>query len=121
MSSTFSFPSNKPLPVAVRVTGNTATTIVDGTNEAFFVPWFEVNENNGSTPALTVDLYDGTNPHYLGHDEGTVVWNARTVVAWSSYKFTAGYIVPIGWKLRVTSNDASGRFHVLGIKSRLLS
>lgn len=115
--SVFQFPSSQALEIVVPVTGNSATTIVDATDNAIFVAWFEVNENNGSTPNLTVDVYDGTNARYLASDDGAV-FVARAVAAKSSQQFTRGYVIPKGSKLRVTSSDAAGRFHVMGVQVR---
>jgi len=117
--SVFTREIGTPEPIAVRITGNTATTIVDASDSAFWVPWFEVNEINGGTQNLTVDLYDGSNAHYLGDDAG-MTWAASAVTADKSYRFSGGYIVPKGWKLRVTSSDAAGYFHVHGLKARVL-
>lgn len=112
--SVFQFISNAPLPIKVRITGNTATTIADATNNTIFVPWFQVNENAGSTASLTVDIYDGTNAVYVGSDGG-VTWNVKAVTAYTSYFFTQGLVIPKGSLLRVTSNDAAGKFHVHGV------
>lgn len=115
--SVFNFDATAALEIDVAVTGNSATTIVDATNNAVIVPWFEVNENNGSTPNLTVDVYDGSSATYLGSDDGAV-FVARAVAAKSSQKFTQGYVIPKGSVLRVTSSDANGRFHVHGVTVR---
>lgn len=112
--SVFQFISNAPFPIKVRVTANTATTIVSAAGNTIFVPWFQVNENAGSTPNLTVDIYDGTNAVYVGSDGG-VTWNAKAVAAYTSYFFTQGLVIPKGSLLRVTSSDAAGKFHVNGI------
>jgi hypothetical protein len=107
--------------VAVKVTGNTATTIVDGTSpdtQAWLVPWLQVNENAGGTQTLTVDLYDGTNSYCLG--AASLTWKAKAVTAYLSLGFT-DIEVPSGWKLRVTSSDAAGKFDVLGVKARRVS
>lgn len=100
--------------IAARVVNSTALVIVDATNTALFVPWFQVNEINGGTHNLTVDIYDGTNSVYLGDDSGAT-WNAKAVGAKASYRFTQGYLIPIGSQLRVKSSDASGYFHVAGL------
>jgi hypothetical protein len=117
MSSVFTFPVQSALEINVAVTGNTAKTIVDATNNLVYVSWFEVNENNGSTPNLTVDIYDGTNARYLGGDGGST-WVARAVAAKQSILFDKGYVIPKGSLLRVTSSDAAGRFHVHGVTVR---
>ena len=112
--SVFQFVASAPLSIKKRITGNTATTIADATNNTVFVPWFQVNEHAGSTPNLTVDIYDGTNAVYLGSDAG-VTWNAKAVTAYGSYFFTQGLVIPKGSVLRVTSSDAAGKFHVHGV------
>ena len=112
--SVFQFITNAPLPIKVRITGNTATTIADATNNTIFVPWFEVNEINGGTHNLTVDVYDGSNAVYVGSDGG-LTWNAKGVAAKTAYLFTQGLVIPKGSLLRVTSSDASGYFHVHGV------
>lgn len=112
--SVFQFIANAPLPIKVRVTANTATTIADATNNTIFVPWFQVSEHAGSTPNLTVDVYDGTNAVYLGDDTG-ITWNAKAATAATSYRFTQGLVIPKGSLLRVTSSDAVGKFHVHGV------
>lgn len=116
MSGQFLFSQN-PLPIIVRVTANTATVIVDGTNQAVTVANFEVNENAGGTQNLTVEIYDGTNSHYLSDDAGKT-WNAQAVTAYKGYKFSGPYAIPVGSKLRVTSSDAAGKFNVIGAKLR---
>lgn len=113
--SVFEFQSNSALPIVVRVTGSTATTVADATNQQVTVPWFEVNEHTGATPNLTVDLYDGTNTTYVGDDAGGT-WNAKAMTAKQSVKFTQGIVVPKGSKLRVTSSDAAGKMHVVGVQ-----
>lgn len=101
--------------VAVKVSANTATTIVDGTDNAWLVPWVQVNENAGGTQNLTVDLYDGTTSYCLG--AANAVWKAKAVTAALSLTFY-DIVVPAGWKLRVTSSDASGKFDAVGVKVR---
>lgn len=112
--SVFQFDAKGALPFKQRITANTATTVLSATNNVLIVPWFQVNEINGGTHNLTVDIYDGTNAHYLGDDNGAT-WNAKAVTAKASYRFSQGLILPIGTSLRVTSSDASGYFHIHGI------
>jgi len=101
--------------IAQKITGNTVVNVVDGTDQAFLVPWIAVSENSGATPNLTVELYDGTTSYYLG--SGGSTWVAKAVAAKQSVPFT-DVLVPSGWKLRVTSSDAAGKFDVTGIKAR---
>lgn len=98
-----------------KVANNSATTIIDGTTGTVYVAWFRVSENAGSTPNLTVEIYDGATSFYLG-DAGGSTWVAKAVTAKQSVAFTDGYVIPYGSKLRVTSSDASGKFDVTGIK-----
>lgn len=101
--------------ITVKITAATATTIVDGTDNAWLVPWVQVNENAGGTQTLTVDLYDGTTSYCLGAANFT--WKAKAVTAALSLSFY-DIVVPKGWTLRVTSNNASGQFDVVGVKVR---
>jgi hypothetical protein len=115
--SIFQIPATGLQEINVRLSGDTATTIVDASTAAgsvLFVPWFEVNEVGGGTQNLTVDIYDGTNAAYLSDDGGTA-WVAKAVTANKGYKFSQGYLIPVGSKLRVTSSDSDGDFHVHGI------
>lgn len=102
--------------IAFKIANSTVTDIVDGSTEAWYVPWLQVNENAGGTPALTVDLYDGTTAYYIGTSSFT--WNAKAMTAAQSLTFSEGIVVPIGWKLRVKSGDAAGKFDVIGVKTR---
>lgn len=114
--SLFNVPVSQTLPINVVVSGSTATTIVDAANSVVTVPWFEVNGHTADTPNLTVDIIDAaTVVTYLGDDAGST-WNTKTVAGKTSYKFNKGYVIPQGGKLRVTSSDAAGKFHVVGIQ-----
>ncbi len=110
MSSPFVF-NARPLPINVVVTGAATTDIIDATDKAITVAGFEVNETSGGTGTLTVEIYDGTNHVYLGDDAGTT-WNAQTVTARKSYKFSGVYPIPKGSKLRVI--NSTGNFSVVG-------
>lgn len=100
--------------IAVKVTSNSVTDIIDAAASAVLVPWLQVNENAGSTPNLTVEIYNSTTSYYLGASGST--WVAKAVTAKQSLLFT-DIVVPRGWKLRVTSSDAAGKFDVVGMKS----
>ena len=91
--------------------------MVDGADQSWLVPWLMVSENAGQTPNLTVDLYnvDGTTAYVLG--SGGAAWVAKAVTAKQSILFQ-DLLVPKGWALRVTSNNASGYFDVVGLKVR---
>lgn len=103
--------------IAVKITANTATTIVDGTNNAWLVPWVQVNENAGGTHNLTLDLYDVANTTSYCLGAANLTWKAHAVSAYLSLAFY-DIVVPAGWLLRVTSSDAAGKFDVVGVKVR---
>lgn len=102
--------------IATRLTGSSVTTIVDGTDNAWYVPWVQANENAGATPSLTLDLYDGTTAFYQG--SGGSVWRAKAMTAGQSVTFNEGIFVPKGWKLRATSGDAAGKIDLVGVKTK---
>ena len=107
---------------ALVISNSDITTIVDGDGAgdgAWYVPWFQVNENAGSTPSVTVDLYDGTTAYLLG--TGGAVYKTKALTAGQSVTFSEGYVVPKGWKLRVTSNNAAGQITVAGTRTRRLN
>lgn len=115
--SIFYYEGRALIGLVTRITGNTATTLIDASATGFdaivYVPWFQVNEHANSAHALTVDIYDGTNADYLGDDAG-VTWSGKTVTQYGSYRFSQGLVIPKGSKLRVTSGDAAGKFKVIG-------
>lgn len=112
--SVFQFIGSDPSPIYKRITSSTVTTIIDATDNIIFVPWLQINETNGGTQNLTVDIYDGSNAVYLASDGG-LTWNAKAVTAKTAYFFTQGLVIPKTYKLRVTSSDASGFFHIHGV------
>lgn len=97
-----------------KITGSSATAITDinATAGPVRVPRLQVNENNGGTPSLTVEVTDGTTHYYLG--SGGFTWKARAVTALQSVEFT-DFKVPLGFSVKVTSSDASGHFDVIGL------
>lgn len=112
--SVFTFFGGAVDPIVQRITGSTATIIIDATTTGpLFVSWFAVNENSGATPSLTVDIYDGTTAIYLG--AGGSAWKAKALTAGQSVVFDAGYAIPLGSTLRVTSSDAAGKMDVVGV------
>lgn len=116
--SVFRFNAEKPQAILKKITANTATTVVDATNNVKWVPWFEVNENAGSTPNLTVTITDGTTSYYpageSGVGNGRVIYVAKAVTANLSLRFAEGYVIPKSFSLKVTSSDAAGKFDVIG-------
>ncbi len=116
-TSVFVFNDGQATNLFKKITGNSVVDVIDATTGQINVPWFRVSENAGSTPNLTVELYDiaNTTSYYLGDAAGST-WVAKAVTAKQSVAFTDGYVVATGWKLRVTSNDAAGKFDITGIK-----
>ena len=100
--------------IVTKLTGSTATTIVDGTLEGKIIHKLQFNENFGSTPNLSVDIYNiaTTTAHYLG--VAGAVWRAKAVTAGQSVEFT-DIVAPLGYLLRATSSDAAGKFDVVGV------
>lgn len=102
--------------IAVKITNSTVTDIVDGSDGGWNIPWMSVGCNSAATPNLTVELYDvaNTTSYYLSADG--YCWNVRAI---PEEKFAISFddvVVPKGWKIRVTSSNASGLFDVTGIK-----
>lgn len=115
--SVISFLGNGAVETLVKITGNTATTIIDcTTSKAVAVGLLQVNENNGSTPNLTVALTDGTTTYCLG--AGGSTWVAKAVTAKQSVEFSP-FVIPTGFALKVTSSDAAGKFDVLVLSDPL--
>ena len=67
--------------IAVRLTGSTVTDIVDASNEAIDVMWVSFGEHAGTTPNLTLELYDvaNTTSYYLSADG--YCWKAKAMTA----------------------------------------
>ena len=106
--------------IAVIIDSSSATPVVESASDvdgAWYVPWLQCNVDSGGTPALTVDLYDGTTAYLLG--AGGVTYNAKALTAGQSVTFT-DIVVPVGWALRVTSGDSAGKITVVGTKARRL-
>lgn len=114
--SLFNLPLGSVEEIAAKITGSTATTVVDGTDQAWYVPWLAVGENSGGTPNLTVDLFDGTTAYC--QVAGGTLWVAKAVTAKQGIIFY-DLFVPKTWVLRVTSSDASGKFDVTGVAARV--
>lgn len=118
-SGAFIFQGGPLDPIATKITSSTVVNIAGNANSKVKVPWFSIQENAGSTPNLTVELYDGTTSIYLG--SGGVTWKAKAVTANQSIEFTNGLILNVGQYLRVTSSDAAGKFDVTGMSGLVLS
>jgi len=116
VQTSFLFSDGQATPILQKITTNSATTVTaaDASTGQVNIVNFSVNENAGSTPALTVDLYDGTTTYVL-MDTSKVVWNAKAVTARQSVEF-GSLTIQKGFKLRITSDDAAGKFDVIGTK-----
>lgn len=118
--SSFYFVGGPANAIQEKLTSSTAKVIIDTTGAtsggSIQVARFEVNENAGSTPNLTVEVYNTltSTSYYLG--SGGVTWKAKAVTAYQSVAFNDGYVIPNGSQLRVTSSDAAGKFDVVGVK-----
>ena len=106
--------------IAVRLTGSSVTDIVDASTEAWYIPWVAFGEVGGTTPALTLELRDTVNSvtYYLSADG--YCWVAKAMTALQAVAID-DLVVPKGWKLRATSNHASGNVHATGTKVRRIS
>lgn len=119
--SLFQFQDGSAVNITVKVVNSTQTTIVDASDPKiggqYNVARFEVNENNGGAPSLTVALMDPSGVFYcLGDSITHLIWKARPMTANQSVRFEEGYVVPNGWKIVVQSSDAAGHLDVIGIK-----
>lgn len=90
--------------VFAKITGNTAVDVLTATKRTV-VTSIEVTENAGSTPNLTVAIYDGTTTYYRR--------NAVAVTANQTVTFTEPVMLRNGWSVRILSSDAAGKFDVL--------
>lgn len=82
-----------------KLTGNTTTVIFSATN-ATWIRSITGTENNGSTPLLTIEKYDGSNSYYLR--------KAVAMVAGTQVIYNEPFLLPLGWSIRLTSNNAAG-------------
>jgi hypothetical protein len=102
-------------PLPIKLTGNTVTDVFTAV-QATRVLSITCCENTGSaTPNLTVEKYDGTNSYYIR--------KAVAMTAGTAFIYNEPFELPAGWKIRVTSSDASGKIdaHVSIINPSALS
>jgi len=83
----------------VKLTDSTATTIFTAKSRTTVLS-VTATENNGGTPNLTIDIYDGTTAYYLR--------KATAMTAGTAYTYSEPFELPVGWSIRATSSDASG-------------
>ena len=82
-----------------RLTGNTATVIFTATGAAW-IRSITATENNGGTPTLSIEKFDGTNTYFLRR---AVAMTAGTQVVYNE-----PFLLPLSWSIRLTSGDAAG-------------
>lgn len=83
----------------VKLTGNTVTTIFAATQRTTILGII-ATENNGGTPNLSLEVYDGTNSFYLR--------KAVAMVAGTAVIFNEPFELQAGYSIRATSSDGSG-------------
>lgn len=83
----------------VKMTSNAATPLFLARSRTTILSII-ATENNGGTPNLTLDVFDGTNSYALRH--------AVAMVAGTAAIFNEPFELPSGWSIRATSSDASG-------------
>lgn len=87
-----------------KITGNTATVMFRALTGAAVIRSIQLCENAGSTPNLTIDIYDTDNAvAYLKR-------RAIAVTAGTEILYTNEFVLPQGWSIRGTSSDAAGKF-----------
>jgi hypothetical protein len=101
-------------PTPVKITSSSVTDVYTAT-QATRVLSITCCENAGSTPNLTIEKYDGTTSYYLR--------KAVAMTAGTAFIYNEPFELPAGWKIRVTSSDASGKIdaHVSIINPSALS
>lgn len=110
----FTFNGNAATGILSKITNSSVTTVIDATKGQVNLVELYVIENAGSTPNLTVDIYDGTNAYPLP-DSSKAVWSVKAVSANQAVEFSSR-VIPKGSILRVTSSDALGKFNIIGTK-----
>lgn len=106
--------------IRFRIVNATPFVVVDTTDPnkggQIQIASFEVNENSGGTPSLTVDIYNPTDMSLTYLSSGGVTYKAKPLTALQGVLFDRGYVIPNGCQLRVTSNSSSGLLDVVGVK-----
>jgi len=77
------------------LTGNTATVVFTATG-ATYIRVITATDNAAGGPTVTVDKYDGTSAY--------VMRRAAAV----PLTLDTPFLLPVGWKIRLTSSNASG-------------
>jgi hypothetical protein len=97
--SAFQIPGGIPKPIAVKITGTSATDIAGSDTARSRVAWFQCAEIAGSTPDLTVEVYDGSTSFFL---RKAVAMTANEIVV-----FANNIVLDKGQYLRVTASAAN--------------
>ena len=93
-----------------KITGSSATTIFTAQGSTN-IKSIVVCENAGSTPNLTIEVYDvaNTTSYYPGATNGTA-WKAKAVTAGQAVTVNEAFTLPALWAIRITSSDVAGKF-----------
>lgn len=87
-------------PIKQNISTTGVTQITTGGLKTVTIPFFRVSEYGGNTPALTVEIYNGTTSYYLGSNAFT--WKAKPLTALQSLLFDDGYDLDLNDQLRIT-------------------
>jgi hypothetical protein len=87
-----------------RLTDNTATTVL-GIDRRTTLISIALSENNGGTPTVALDVFDGTSSRYL-QKTVTLAAGGRTVIDLS------GEVIELNELVRATSSDTAGHVDV---------
>lgn len=117
MTTAFTFLGGSANSISKIISLTTPTVIVPASTVPIGqiqVSYIRCNEIAGSTPNLTVELFDVANAvsYYLG--SGGFTWRAKALTALQSVLFDDGIVVPPNWQLRVTCS-AGNQVHVVGV------
>jgi hypothetical protein len=82
-----------------KLSDSTVTTIFTAVG-ATWIHAITATENNGGTPTLSIEKYTGSVSYYIRR---AVAMAAGTQVVYDN-----GFLLPAGWSIRLTSNDAGG-------------
>lgn len=100
----FTLPVGSIITEKVKLTDNSATTLVEADNGRITILSIEATETQGGTPTLTLDVTDGTTTWFKR--------NASAMVAKETVAYDSIFVLDNGETLRATSSDASGDIDV---------
>jgi len=92
-------------PIGVKLSTTSATNIAGSADGPVIVDWVQFTEIAGSTPALTIELYDGSTSYYLR--KALAMTPAQEVLLTQSISLAKG------WYLRATASS-SNQIDVVG-------